>query len=317
MTAPLSSSQREALRSASHWYAVLSGERVSPQQEIKWQRWVDANQENQWAWQQVENLRQQMQDMPGDLASKALRDSPMTRRHVLKGLLLAVGVGAGWQVWQSDYATGLRADYRTAKGEIRHYPLDDGSLLTLDTASAANVAFNTRERRIDLIAGTLAMTTGKDAAQRPLRVYTRQGQMTALGTAFSVQQQGDSTLLRVSQHAVAVRLAQDATQTLTVQQGQSLHFTADRFGALIRDADSTPTWLNGWLSVSDRPLGEVIDQLARYRQGMLRCDADAASLRVSGTFPLLHSDQALHALEQTLPITLQRITRYWVRVQRR
>ncbi|MDO6407478.1 ferric citrate uptake sigma factor regulator FecR [Pantoea phytobeneficialis] len=317
MTAPLSSSQREALRSASHWYAVLSGERVSPQQELKWQRWVDANQDNQWAWQQVENLRQQMQGMPGEVASKALRDSQITRRHVLKGLLLTVGVGAGWQLWRSEYAAGLGADYRTARGEIRHYPLDDGSLLTLDTASAANVSFTALERRIDLIEGTLAITTGKDAALRPLRVYTRQGQMTALGTAFSVQQQPDSTLLRVSQHAVAVRLNHDATQSLTVQQGQSLHFTADRFGALTRDVERTPAWINGWLSVSDRPLGEVIDQLARYRQGMLRCDADAAQLRVTGTFPLLNSDQALLALEQTLPVALHRITRYWVRVTRR
>ncbi len=34
----LTDSRRQALRSASHWYAVLSGERVSPQQEARWQR---------------------------------------------------------------------------------------------------------------------------------------------------------------------------------------------------------------------------------------------------------------------------------------
>jgi hypothetical protein len=33
MTPSLTDSRRQALRSASHWYAVLSGERVSPQQE--------------------------------------------------------------------------------------------------------------------------------------------------------------------------------------------------------------------------------------------------------------------------------------------
>ncbi|MEG3130648.1 ferric citrate uptake sigma factor regulator FecR [Pantoea cypripedii] len=317
MSAPLSNAQREALRSASHWYAVLSGERVSPQQELKWQRWVDAHQDHQWAWQQVENLRQQMQGMPGEVASKALRDSQMTRRHVLKGLLLAVGVGAGWQLWRTDYVTGLRADYRTARGEIRQHQLADGSLLTLDTASAANVTFSASERRIDLLTGTLAITTGKDVQQRPLRVYTRQGQLTALGTAFSVQLQDDATLLRVSQHAVAVRLAGDSQQSVTVQQGQMLRFSADHFGAISTDAQPEPGWINGWLSVSDRPLGEVITQLARYRQGVLRCDPAAASLRVSGTFPLRDSDQALHALEQTLPIAVHRITRYWATVQRR
>lgn len=56
MNPSLTDSRRQALRSASHWYAVLSGERVSPQQEARWQQWYEQDQDNQWAWQQVENL---------------------------------------------------------------------------------------------------------------------------------------------------------------------------------------------------------------------------------------------------------------------
>lgn len=312
----LTTEQRQALRNASHWYAVLSGERVSPQQEEKWQQWVDANHENQWAWQQVENLRQQMQTMPGSVASKALHDSQLTRRHVLKCLLLAVGAGASWQLWQSDISTGIRADYHTAKGEIRQFPLNDGSLLTLDTASAANVRYDDNERRIDLLFGTLALTSGKDVQKRPLRVYTPQGQLTALGTEFSVERQEHRTLLRVNQHAVAVRLAQQPHQLMTVQQGQMLSFTANTFDALQQISEKLE-WTRGLLSVSDRPLGEVIAQLARYRQGVLRCDPQVAQLRVSGTYPLLQSDVALDALQKTLPVTLQRVTRYWVTVKAR
>lgn len=312
----LTTEQRQALRNASHWYAVLSGERVSPQQEEKWQQWVDANHENQWAWQQVENLRQQMQTMPGNVASKALHESQLTRRHVLKCLLLAVGAGASWQLWQSDLSTGIRADYHTAKGEIRQFPLKDGSLLTLDTASAANVRYDDNERRIDLLFGTLALTSGKDVLKRPLRVYTPEGQLTALGTEFSVERQEHSTLLRVNQHAVAVRLAQQPDQLMTVQQGQMLSFSANAFDA-VQKVNENLQWTRGLLSVSDRPLGEVIAQLARYRQGILRCDPQAAHLRVSGTYPLLQSDVALNALQQTLPISLQRVTRYWVTVKAR
>lgn len=312
----LTTEQRQALRNASHWYAVLSGERVSPQQEEKWQQWVDANHENQWAWQQVENLRQQMQTMPGSVASKALHDSQLTRRHVLKCLLLAVGAGASWQLWQSDISTGIRADYHTAKGEIRQFPLNDGSLLTLDTVSAANVRYDDNERRIDLLFGTLALTSGKDVQKRPLRVYTPQGQLTALGTEFSVERQEHRTLLRVNQHAVAVRLAQQPHQLMTVQQGQMLSFTANTFDALQQISEKLE-WTRGLLSVSDRPLGEVIAQLARYRQGVLRCDPQVAQLRVSGTYPLLQSDVALDALQKTLPVSLQRVTRYWVTVKAR
>lgn len=71
----LTDSRRQALRSASHWYAVLSGERVSPQQEACWQQWYEQDQDNQWAWQQVENLRNQLGGVPGDVASRALAEA--------------------------------------------------------------------------------------------------------------------------------------------------------------------------------------------------------------------------------------------------
>lgn len=57
----------------------------------------------------------------------------------MKGLLLLLGVGGGWQLWQSEAGEGLRADYRTAKGAVSHQRLEDGSLLTLNTQSAADV----------------------------------------------------------------------------------------------------------------------------------------------------------------------------------
>ncbi len=81
MNPSLTDSRRQALRSASHWYAVLSGERVSPQQEARWQQWYEQDQDNQWAWQQVENLRNQLGGVPGDVASRALHDTRLTRRH--------------------------------------------------------------------------------------------------------------------------------------------------------------------------------------------------------------------------------------------
>ncbi|MGK3044825.1 DUF4880 domain-containing protein, partial [Klebsiella michiganensis] len=142
MKPTLSESRRQALRSASHWYAVLSDGRVSPQQEARWQQWYEQNNENQWAWQQVENLRQQMGQLPGGLASRALHDSRLARRHVLKGLMLLLAAGGSWRLWESELAEGLRADYRTAKGIPRPQRLADGSLLTLNSESAADVRFD-------------------------------------------------------------------------------------------------------------------------------------------------------------------------------
>ncbi|HBT3720731.1 fec operon regulator FecR [Klebsiella pneumoniae] len=294
MNPSLTDSRRQALRSASHWYAVLSGERVSPQQEARWQQWYEQDQDNQWAWQQVENLRNQLGGVPGDVASRALHDTRLTRRHVMKGLLLLLGAGGGWQLWQSETGEGLRADYRTAKGAVSRQQLEDGSLLTLNTQSAADVRF--------------------DAQQRPFRVLTRQGQLTALGTEFTVRQQDNFTQLDVQQHAVEVLLASAPAQKRIVNAGESLQFSASEFGAVKPLDDESTSWTKGILSFSDKPLGEVIATLSRYHNGVLRCDPAVAGLRLSGTFPLKNTDAILNVIAQTLPVKIQSITRYWINI---
>ncbi|NJD84370.1 DUF4880 domain-containing protein [Klebsiella pneumoniae] len=201
MNPSLTDSRRQALRSASHWYAVLSGERVSPQQEARWQQWYEQDQDNQWAWQQVENLRNQLGGVPGDVASRALHDTRLTRRHVMKGLLLLLGAGGGWQLWQSETAKVCGQITARAKGAVSRQQLEDGSLLTLNTQSAADVRFDAHQRTVRLWYGEIAITTAKDA---PFRVLTRQGQLTALGTEFTVRQQDNFTQLDVQQHAVEV-----------------------------------------------------------------------------------------------------------------
>ncbi|EWF26313.1 FecR family protein [Klebsiella pneumoniae] len=276
MNPSLTDSRRQALRSASHWYAVLSGERVSPQQEARWQQWYEQDQDNQWAWQQVENLRNQLGGVPGDVASRALHDTRLTRRHVMKGLLLLLGAGGGWQLWQSETGEGLRADYRTAKGAVSRQQLEDGSLLTLNTQSAADVRF--------------------DAHQR------------------TVRQQDNFTQLDVQQHAVEVLLASAPAQKRIVNAGESLQFSASEFGAVKPLDDESTSWTKGILSFSDKPLGEVIATLSRYRNGVLRCDPAVAGLRLSGTFPLKNTDAILNVIAQTLPVKIQSITRYWINI---
>lgn len=314
MNPSLTDSRRQALRSASHWYAVLSDEPASPQQEARWQQWYEQDQDNQWAWQQVENLRNQLNQVPGNVASRALHDTQLTRRHVMKGLLLLLGIGGGWQLWQSETGTGMRADYRTAKGTVSHLRLEDGSQLTLNTQSAADVRFTSRQRLIELLYGEIAITTAKDAQHRPFRVLTRQGELTALGTEFIVRQEDGFTRLDVQQHAVEVILANNASGKRIVRAGESLEFSASEFGAITPLDEESASWTQGVLSFSDKPLGEVITTLSRYRSGILRCDPAVAGLRLSGTFPLKDTDALLNIISQTLPVKIQYITRYMVTI---
>ena len=81
--------------------------------------------------------------------------------------------------------------------------------------------------------------------------------------------------------------------------------------------DSAALWEQGMLVARDQPLAEVLAELARYRHGLLRCDPEVAGLHVSGALSVADTDQALNALELTLPVRVSRLSRYWVTVSAR
>ena len=85
-----------------------------------------------------------------------------------------------------------------------------------------------------------------------------------------------------------------------------------------RSVDATAAaWTKGVLVADNLPLGDFLDQLARYRHGVIRYDQSAADLRLVGAYPLADTDRILAAIEDTLPVRITRLTPWWVRVQGR
>lgn len=318
MNLQISEGQRLALKMAAQWYATLCAGEISPQLSSKWQQWYQQHEDHRWAWQRVESLQGQLRTLPGHFGYQVLhqshREVQQTRRRVLKSLLLLLGVGGSWQLWRSPVGVGLRADYHTATGQQQRVRLQDGSELQLNTASAVRLEFTPSQRRVVLSQGEIAITTAADPERRPFLVSTREGQLRALGTEFSVRQWEDATTLSVLRHAVEVTLHADPQSILRVPAGQTLRFTAQGFAPLQPLNAADLGWQRGLLSVSNRRLAEVLAEVARWRHGMLICDPNAAELRVSGTFPLADTDRLLAVLAQTLPIKIQTVSRYWVKV---
>ena len=316
LSASLSEQQKLALKMAAQWFATLCADALTPQQSSKWQQWYQQDEIHRWAWQRVESLQGQLQSMPGHFSYQTLnhahQQAGLNRRRVLKTLLALLGVGSSWQLWQSPLGTGLRADYHTATGEWRSVRLEDGSQLSLNTASAVTLSFSAEQRLIHLDQGEIAITTASD--RRPFLVQTRQGMLRALGTQFTVRDWGKITGLTVQQHAVEVTLANATGTTQRVNEGESLRFSETAFEPIMPVSPGSDSWINGTMTVSHRRLADVIDEIARYRHGVLTCDRSVADLRVTGTFPLRDTDRLLKLLAQTLPIKIQSSTRYWLRV---
>ncbi|MBU9825470.1 ferric citrate uptake sigma factor regulator FecR [Rahnella perminowiae] len=320
MNSSLSDHQRLALKMAARWFVTLCSGDVTPQQNQKWQVWLAQHEDHRWAWQRVESLQGQMHSMPGKFSyqtlSHAHRQSDITRRRVLKGLLVLLGLGGTWKAWQTPAGQGLLADMRTSTGEIKTLRLDDGSQLSLNTASAADIRFTPQQRLIRLHQGEIRITTARDPqpVARPFLVQTQQGMLRALGTDFIVRQYDDATRLAVLKHAVEVTLPGHPVPCLQISEGHSVRFTGTAFGEVTAIESGAGSWNKGVLSVSDRRLAEVVDELARYRHGHLSCDPAVADLRISGTFPLNDTDSVLNILSRTLPVKIQTMTRYWVNV---
>ncbi|WP_338746885.1 FecR domain-containing protein [Pseudomonas putida] len=309
--------QREALEQAVQWYTLLQSGAARPQDHLGWQHWLQQGAANQWAWQQIEHLQQRLQGVPAAVAGRTLELAGQaqhnTRRSVLKGGALMLGSSSlGWLgVHQFENGAWL-SDYHTAVGQRLPVALADGGQLMLNTDSSADVRYDAQQRLVHLRQGEVMVTTANDPGGRPFFVQTSHGRVQALGTRFSVRLLEGQTQVSVFEHQVRITPAHG--HPLLLQPGQYCRFSAANAGPTRSLAAAQDAWTQGLLVANEQALGPLIDELARYRRGWLRCDPSAAGLRVSGTFPVDDTDKALRAIASVLPIDVVQRTRYWVSV---
>jgi transmembrane sensor len=218
------------------------------------------------------------------------------------------------------------SDYHTHTGEVREIQLTDGSQLLLNTNTAVSVQYQDSIRQITLHHGQARFTVAKDS-QRPFEVKSGGLLIRALGTVFEVyRQKAGETLVTVQEHAVAARLqpqnepagnAQSAP--VTVQEGQQLRYGGNGSLSLPETVDiaQASAWQQHKISLNDRPLGELIAELDRYRVGRIfLADAKLNNLRVVGVFNLADPDTVLKKVCKVLALKETRLGPLWVLLHR-
>lgn len=302
---------KQALAQAVDWHVRLHDSHVSDSTRSQWQDWLLADPQHAQAWARLQQLQQRLALAPANVGAATLEQARQQRRAAVKMLALLLGAGAvGWQGYQHS---PWQADYATRVGQRRHVTLADGSRLVLDTDTQVDVRFDARQRLIVLRQGEILVETAKDA--RPFSVQCAEGRVLALGTRFTVRQGQGSSRVTVEAHAVEVRPRLAQAQAVRAEAGQALSFTAERIGPLQAAPAQASAWTEGMLVVVDWRLDEVLAELARYRHGYLGCAPEVAALRLSGSFLLDDSEAVLTNLEDSLPLRVPRLTRYWVRFE--
>ncbi|HDS1709843.1 TPA: FecR domain-containing protein [Pseudomonas putida] len=238
------------------------------------------------------------------------------RRDVLKvlGLLMAMG-GGSWLAAEQVPYRALLAQHSTRSGERRALHLEDGSQLELNVDTALDVRYATKVRAIQLYQGEILVRPVSDRQQRPFIVHTDDGSVLARSTAFSVRKLAQQTRVGVLEASVEVRPLRHPDRVLQLHAGQQVSFDQD----VVLDAHALPAdstaWLQGMLSVNDWRLGDFLEELGRYRPGVLRCASSIQAMSISGAFRIDDTDIALANLPKTLPVKVRYLSRYWVSVE--
>jgi transmembrane sensor len=218
----------------------------------------------------------------------------------------------GFVVWRlaptREAGAAPIAHYTTASGIFERIDLADGSMIKLNSDSAAEVRFSTRERRIVLARGEAYFTVAHDSA-RPFVVEAAGVAIKALGTAFNVRIAAENVELLVTDGTVRLdRPRQGSAPEQTTAPADSA--AADRarmvranqraLVASLRSADPAPlrieevgdaairealSWQERMLVFHDTPLRDVAAQFNQHSRVQLRIGDEAlAARRVVGTF---------------------------------
>ncbi|MEN4921669.1 FecR domain-containing protein [Achromobacter spanius] len=311
----------KVIRQAADWWARLR-EDASPAARDRFERWRREEPAHELAWQRLGALTRDVaagvaQAGPA-VASRTLLQAPLiqSRRAAIRLMAAAVGVGLGaWAVGERDMIRRLSADLRTGTGERRSLTLPDGTQVALNAGSAVDLRYTASLRELVLLQGEILVTTARDPMGRPFAVRTRGGVLTPVGTRFLVRDlEAGRMRVAVLEGAVDVRgLAQDAVPR-RVQAGEQAEFTLGGGFVAAPLQAGVSAWLEGMLIADEMPLSDFLDELGRYRPGVLNCTGAAAGLRVVGAFPLADTDKVLAMLQEILPVRVRRYTRYWVTV---
>ncbi|MFT0139397.1 FecR domain-containing protein [Alcanivoracaceae bacterium MT1] len=305
------------VREAGRWLARLGSEDVTEADHQACQRWRRADPHHEWVWQQMAALQNAFQSLPSHASRSDLleRRGALSRRQLLgwggvtllSGALGYGGVRSG--VWQRQWA-----DYAAGVGETRAVALSDGTRLVLNTDTAVDVRFDETAREILLRRGEILVTTGAREA-RPLRVRSGGGVIRPVGTRFFVRLMDRATQIGVFEGAVEWR--QGGGSPVSLAAGRQATFGAGGIPPVSALSVNAAEWENGRLIAERMTVSRFVEELARYRYGLVDCEPGVAALRVTGVFPLTDTDQALAALARALPVKVTYYTPFWVRIEKK
>ncbi len=332
------------LEQAADYYLALQENTMSGAELKAWQSWFLRSKEHQEAFQRLEALWGALDGLTIDdfetsegLAVKENAEMPVNDGSILDLLAsdstsdaqpsrsfagwaqaiaacLAVVAVTAYLTFVPGEVTGTQARlYETAINKSRVVTLADGSILEIGADSEVAVDYSDDVRHLTLLRGEAVFTVSKNP-NRPFVVNAGIGSVTAIGTVFNVSKTGNEVAVRVLEGTVAVRPAAESelasAPVALVTAGLQTHYSDEGVLKPVEEADVRAglEWRVGVLTMVDRQLGDVIQELNRFVENEITIGDEAiAGFSFTGTVYPDQLDDWLAGLQQGYPLKVMRV----------
>lgn len=238
-------------------------------------------------------------------------DQPGRRRVVWAGSAIAASILCV-ALLSGVFSDRAGASYRrieTHLGEMTKVPLQDGSLVVVNTNSRLEVSQSAQARRVKLDEGEAWFKVAKDAS-RPFVVSAGDVRVRAVGTAFSVRRRNDGADVQVTDGTVEVWSEARAGKRAKVPAGTRM-FVSDEVGGQGRVRDPAAierqlSWREGVLKFDGSTLREAADEFNRYNQTKLQVDPAIADEKVVGRFNTDEPDMFARVVSMTFGANVEK-----------
>ncbi len=299
-------------RQAQNWVRRLALGELSKVDGAALQRWCDTSPAHAAAFSEASQLWQAFGEAGESFRNEAAvrgRRGPvaqvlMSRRSLIGGALAASAAGVAivrppLGMWPS--LIELQADFRTGTGEQRQVAAGHGVSVQLNTRTSLSLPGAAAQH------GTAELISGEASFQVPpllsgsYSVIAAGGRTTAQDARFDIRVASSTVCVTCLTNAVQVehRLA-----TTKLQQGQQVVYGGGGFRPVASvDASVVSAWQQGFIICNMMPLGDVIEELNRYRPGhIVLLNADLQRSPVNGRFRIDEPEEALSQIERAFNV---------------
>jgi len=246
---------------AQDWLLLLTSGRATVADARALRQWCEQSAEHAQAFEQTKALWQSL---------KPAAETLQAPRHFGRRAFLGGAVAASAAFLLVRYTvpggfSGIGADYITEVGEQRRFELGDGVSLELNTQTRISRRDEGNGREdLQLLSGEVEVQAH---AQTPLRVQAGAGWLSASQARFNLRNIDQSVCVTCLDGAVQVDVQ---GRSIRLGQGQQLTWDARQVGIpQTVDTANVIAWRQQVLVFNDAPLSQVIDEINRYRPGML------------------------------------------------